>query len=237
VIAKHLRRIGLVLLCSLSVAGCATDRSVAMDPNIEVTDLATLPAPRTSAYYGVRPLETLEITVRQDESLNGTYVVNTDGEIDFPYVGRIQAAGLLPGELARRIEAALDPAYVIDPDVKVRSTLDRQPSISIGGQVATPGNVSVIAAPTLMRAINLAGGVTEYAALDDVLVFRQVGNERYIGVYNIGAIQRGNYADPTLYPDDIVMVGDSPAKRRLQAILQYLPLAVSTTILVDRVKN
>lgn len=236
-IAKHVRRIGLVLLCSLSVAGCATDRSLALDPNIEVTDLTTLPAPRTSDYFGVRPLETLEITVRQDDTLNGTYVVDTDGNVEFPYIGVVHAEGLLPGQLARKIESALDPAYVIDPDVTVRSTLDRQPSISIGGQVNTPGNLSVIAAPTLMRAINLAGGVTEYAKLDDVLVFREVDNARYIGVYNIGAIQRGNYADPTLYPDDIVMVGDSPAKRRLQAILQYLPLAVSTTILVDRVSN
>lgn len=234
-IVKQFRRIGLVLIMSLAAAGCASvDRSVAMAPNIEVTDLETLPAPRTSAYYGVRPLETLDISVRQDESLDGTYVVDTEGNVEFPYIGSVPAAGLLPGELADRIERALDPRFVIDPDVVVRSTFDRQPTVSIGGQIAKPGNLSVIAAPTLLRAINLAGGTTEYAALDDVLVFRQIGSDRYIGVYNIAAIQRGNYPDPALYPDDIVMVGDSPAKRRLQTILQILPLALTASVLVDR---
>lgn len=235
-ISKQIRRFALIVACSVGLAGCVTDRTVAADPNITVTDLETLPAPRTSAYFGIRPLETLEISVRQDETLDGTYIVDTEGNVEMPYVGIVPAAGLLPSQLADRIEQALDPRFVIDPDVVVRSTLDRQPSISIGGQVGQPGNVSVIAAPTLMRAINVAGGVTEFAALDDVLVFRQVGDQRYIGVYNIAAIQRGNYGDPALYPDDIVMVGDSPARRRLQSILQYLPLALSASILVDRVQ-
>ena len=231
------RGIGLILACSLLLAGCATDRTVGAAPGVTVTDLQSLPAPKTSAYYGLRPLETVEITVRQDESLNGVYVVDTDGNIEFPYLGQVRAAGLLPGQLANQLEAGLDPRYVINPDVTVRSSTDRQPSISIGGQIEKPGNLSVIEAPTLMRALNLAGGASEYAALDDVLVFRQIGPDRYIGVYNIGAIQRGNYPDPALYPDDIIMVGDSPAKRRLGTILQYLSLAVAATVLVDRVQN
>ena len=234
---RRFRHLGMAAVAaSIALSGCVTDKSVGLAPGIEVTDLTTLPTPRTEAYYGLRPLETLEITVRQDESLNGTYVVDTEGNIEFPYLGVISAVGLLPGQLANRIEAALDPLYVIDPDVTVRSTLERRASISIGGQVANSGSLSALEASTLLRAVNLAGGTTDYAQLDDVLVFRTVGSERYIGVYNIGAIQRGNYPDPALYPDDIVMVGDSAAKRRLERILGLIPLAFSSIILVDRIR-
>lgn len=234
---RHIGRIGLLAALSILVAGCAIDRSIGTASNIQVTDLESLPVPRTDAYYGLRPLETVEISVRQDPSLDGTYVVDTEGNIEFPYIGRVPAAGLLPGQLSSRIESALDPRFVIDPDVRVRSTSEVQAVISIGGQIAKPGNFSVLSAPTLMRAVNLAGGTTEYAKLSDVLVFRTVANERYIGVYNIGAIQRGNYPDPALYPDDIVMVGDSPERRRLERILGFVPLALSSVVLLDRVAN
>ena len=162
-IVKQFRRIGLVLIMSLAAAGCASvDRSVAMAPNIEVTDLETLPAPRTSAYYGVRPLETLDISVRQDESLDGTYVVDTEGNVEFPYIGSVPAAGLLPGELADRIERALDPRFVIDPDVVVRSTFDRQPTVSIGGQIGI--DVCPCVAPPPARAPHMPRAAAPPAA-------------------------------------------------------------------------
>ncbi|MBB3034372.1 polysaccharide biosynthesis/export family protein [Alteriqipengyuania lutimaris] len=208
-----------------------------MAPQIEVTDLETLPTPSTESYYGLRRLDILEISVRQDESLNGTYTIDTDGNLEFPYLGSVSAAGLLPGQLADRIEGALSPRFVLDPDVIVRSTVDRHPTLSIGGQVNKPGNFPVDSTTTLMRAINTAGGTTKYAQLDDVLVFREVGSEQYIGVYNIGAIQRGNYQDPALYPNDIVMVGDSPARRRLETILQLLPALATASVLIDRATN
>ncbi|MEL7690113.1 polysaccharide biosynthesis/export family protein [Citromicrobium bathyomarinum] len=229
----------LALLClsALALGGCATTREIAAAPGIEATDLQSLPAPKTGAYYGLRPLDSLQIAVRQDETLGGTYVVETDGYIDYPYLGRVYAAGLLPGELANRIAAGLNPRFVLNPDVTVRVSSERAPTISIGGQVATPGNVSVIQAPTLMRAVNMAGGTTEYAKLDDVLIFREVDGRKYIGVYNLSAIYRGNYEDPALYPDDIVMVGDSPARRRAESLLQLFSLAITPVILVDRLVN
>jgi polysaccharide export outer membrane protein len=51
----------------------------------------------------------------------------------------------------------------------------------------------------------------------------------------LAAIERGNYPDPRLYPNDIVMVGDSPGDRRLDNILQFAPLVTSAVILLDRV--
>jgi polysaccharide export outer membrane protein len=66
-----------------------------------------------------------------------------------------------------------------------------------------------------------------------VLILRTVDKQRYIGVYSIRAIERGNYPDPQLFPNDVVMVGDSVQRRRLEAILQILPpLLTSSAILI-----
>ena len=92
-------------------------------------------------------------------------------------------------------------------------------------------------ATTLVRSVNLAGGLSQLADSKDVLILRTVGGKRYIGVYNLAAIQRGNYTDPKVYSEDIIMVGDSAFRRSLQSIIQVLPLLTTSAILFDRAGN
>jgi polysaccharide export outer membrane protein len=49
-------------------------------------------------------------------------------------------------------------------------------------------------------------------------------------LYNLDAIRRGTYADPRLYADDVVIVGDSPARRLFRDILQAAPLIVTPIV-------
>ena len=98
-----------------------------------------------------------------------------------------------------------------------------------------PGEYPVLGRQSLLRVINQAGGLAEYAQLDDVLILRTVAGQRYIGAYNIQGIQRGNYEDPTVYPNDIIVVGDSPNRRRLDSILRFAPLLSTSAILIDRI--
>jgi len=84
--------------------------------------------------------------------------------------------------------------------------------------------------------VNNAGGLSDYAKSEEVLVSRTVQGQKYIGVYNLTAIERGNYPDPAIYPNDVITVGDSPSKRLLQSVLAFVPLLTTTAILVDRVR-
>ena len=102
-------------------------------------------------------------------------------------------------------------------------------------QVERPGAYPAIGKPTLLTVINQAEGLDQYAKLDDVLIMRTVDGQRYIGVYNVGDIQRGKYSDPRLYPGDGVMVGDSPGRRRLDDILPLITGITSAVILLDRI--
>ena len=216
------------------LAGCATDRTVASAPGIELTDLDSLPAPEGGYVTRVQPGDQLEITVLNSESLTGTYIVDDSGNLTFPLIGAVAVAGDSPTRVGQKIVERLSGRYIRDPNVTVLPTELSQPMVSIGGQVGKPGSYPARLSRTLVRAVNNAGGLAEYAKLDDVLIMRTIGTTTYIGVYNIAAIQRGNYPDPQVYAGDIITVGDSPGRRRLDNILQFVPLLTSSAIVIDR---
>lgn len=224
---------GLALAVILS--GCATDRTYGAAPGVEIAQLEELPAPRIENLYFVGPQEALKIEVVGAERLSGTYLTDGQGRISFPLLGLLELEGLAPNEAAELIAGSLRGKYLLDPQVRVIPNEIPPRTVSVGGQVNKPGEYPIPGRQSLLRVINQAGGLAEYADLDDVLVLRTVAGQRYIGAYNILAIQRGNYADPTLYPNDIVVVGDSPARRRLDVILRFAPLLSTAAILVDRV--
>ncbi|MEE4208226.1 MAG: polysaccharide biosynthesis/export family protein [Parvularcula sp.] len=225
----------LPLFLAVALSACATDRAFGEADSIEVTDLDTLPEPRGEIFYSIGPQETLEVVVVGSEDLSGKYLTDVDGNVLFPYLGMVETGSKSPQEAARLIANGLKGRIILDPQVRVIPEDFPEPSISIGGQVKRPGSYPALGRPTLLRLVNQAEGLAEYAKRDDVLILRSVEGQRYIGLYSLAAIERGNYPDPRLYPNDIVMVGDSPGDRRLDNILQFAPLVTSAVILLDRV--
>lgn len=224
-------------VCALTLTGCATDRVVGQATGVTVSTLSELPAPAQSQQYLVAPNDSLEITVSQVEMLTGTFLADSRGYISFPLIGDVYVEGKAPNQIAALIADRLRGNYIVDPQVRVRPMGTIQRSVSVGGEVAKPGTYPIATAHTLVRAINEAGGLDSYAKVDDVLLMRRVGEQSYIGVYNIEAIQRGNYPDPNVFHGDIITVGDSPGRRRLETILQFFPLISTSLLLLDRSVN
>ena len=83
---------------------------------------------------------------------------------------------------------------------------------------------------TLGRAIASAKGLSEFAKLDDVVILRTVNGQRMAGLYNMTAIRRGLYADPPVYPNDMIVVGDSPARRLFKDFVSVTPLLAAPLI-------
>jgi polysaccharide export outer membrane protein len=164
--------------------------------------------------------------------LSGTYLTDIDGQLAFPLIGSIPLDGKTPTEASAMIADRLRGRYLRDPQVRVIPEEFPVPTVSVGGQVRKPGSYPAIGKQTLLKVVNLAEGLTDFAKQDDVLVLRNVDGQRYIGVYNIQAIQRGNYPDPEVYANDIVIVGDSPERRRLNILLQVLPPIITTALIL-----
>lgn len=218
---------------SMMLAGCAsTDRTFGAAPGIEVADLTSLPAPATNDIYTIGPQERVDIAVVGAETLSGTFLTDANGNLQYPLLGLLPVAGMSPGEASRMIEDGLRGEYLRSPQVRIIPQELPKTSISIGGEIEQPGAYPANGKITLLRAINMAGGLGDYARHDDVLIMRTVDGQSYIGVYNIGAIQRGNYADPALYPDDIVMVGDSPERRRVDRLVAIGAPFLSTAAVI-----
>lgn len=231
-----LKNAGMLLALSLVLTACAsTPRTYGEASQIEVTDLETLPRSQSAGVYRIGQQEILDITVVGSELLSSKFITDEAGRIDFPLVGSVNLFGQSPSGASRIIADSLRGQYVLNPQVIVIPEDLAEVTFSVGGQVDKPGDYPIDENMTLLRAVALAGGQGEFAKLDEVLVFREVEGQRYIGVYNLEAIQQGNYPDPQLYAEDLVMIGDSASKRRLEAALQFVPVLSTAVILIDRI--
>ena len=204
---------------------------------VQVVQTAELPAPTlidTSARvraYQIGPQDVLIVDVLGVQDMaDREIVVDNAGRISIPLAGSVVAAGKTPEELAAQITAQLRANYMRDPQVSVNVKEAVSQVLTVDGQVLQPGLYPVLGDMTLTSAVASAKGMSEYAALDDVVVLRTVNGQRYAGIYNLAAIRRGNYPDPRVYANDTVIVGDSPARRRMEDILTILPALTSPLI-------
>ena len=90
----------------------------------------------------------------------------------------------------------------------------------------------VIGHMSLLRAVASAKGTSEFAKLDDVVILRTVEGKNYAALYNIKALRQGAYADPEIYANDVVVVGDSRARRLFRDLLTIVPLLSTPLVLL-----
>jgi polysaccharide biosynthesis/export protein len=157
--------------------------------------------------------------------------LDKSGRLGLPVAGVIAASGMTIAQLTEEIERRLRAAYFRDPQVAVQLLEAESAKITVDGQVLRPGLYPVIPEMTLMQAVASAQGTTETARLNEVVIFRTVEGKRYAALYDLRAIRRGNYPDPSVFADDIVLIGDSAARRLFRDFIQIIPL-LTTPIIV-----
>ena len=107
-----------------------------------------------------------------------TYLINSEGFIDLPTIGRLKVAGLTVKEVR---EAILVPVSkdIINPSVNVRLINFK---ISVMGEVMRPGTIQVVSERvTILEALAEAGDFTPYSNRRHVMVIREKNGVREIG--------------------------------------------------------
>ena len=189
-------------------------------PAPSLTDLQASERP-----YRVGPFDKLTIDVFGSAELSDKEVqVDASGRITFPLVGTVEVAGKTPGEVSVALQDLFRGRFIKNPQVSVNLKEIVSQTVTIGGEVKKPGVYPIVGKMTLMTAIASAEGWTDISSRGSVAVFRTVGGKDYAALYNVKAIQKGNYPDPEIYASDVVMVGDSQTRKIWKDFLAATPL-------------
>lgn len=231
--------VSLALTAALSLTACAGRAPLESTASLTVVKTeGGLPAPqRSDLIVGDRPsligpLDTITVEVFGLPDLSREIQVDASGRVAMPLVGTVDARGKTADELAQSIAGALAQRYVRNPQVTVNIKSSVSQVVTIDGSVIEPGLYPVTNQMTLMRAVASAKGLSEFAKLDDVVILRTVDGKRMAGLYNIGAIRRGYYQDPAIYANDVIIVGDSPARRLFKDFVSLAPLLAAPLVAI-----
>ncbi len=183
------------------LAGCAASRVATGGPG---DNAATAVA--AGPQYRIGAEDVLHIAVWENTQLTLDVVVRPDGKISFPLVQDVQAEGLTAVELADVLHQKL-LAYVKEPQVSVVVTQVNSPRVYVLGNVARPGPYPLRSDTSVLQALSLAGGFTQFASPRSIKLVRGLGAKqevRKINYYNlIDGKGEGNYL---LMPGDTIVV-------------------------------
>lgn len=235
----HINKLCAVMCLAALVTGCGRREPFRSTADLTVVrDMTALPPPvRTDLVAADRPaligpLDTIQVEVANVPESSREMQVDASGRIAMPLAGTVYAGGKTAEELARAIETALRAHYVRDPEVIVNIKSSVSQVATVNGQVGEPGLYPVTNQMTLMRVIASAKGLSEFAKADDVVILRTVNGKRMAGLYNFAAIERGMYADPLIYANDVIVVGDSPQRRLFRDLVSLSPLLAAPLITI-----
>ncbi len=127
--------------------------------------------------YTIGPGDMLDIvTWKEPDFSREEILVRIDGKITFPLLNDIQAAGRTPMQLKKDIEIRLRH-YIETPVVTVSVRVPGSQKIYILGEVVQTGEYNLTKNLTILQAFALAGGFTEWAAKNEIILFRKEGTK------------------------------------------------------------
>jgi polysaccharide export outer membrane protein len=181
-----------IVVTSLFLAACAHGGTKA-------------PAARDArqAGYLVTIDDILEVHVFKEPELSTTVPVRPDGRIAVPGVGEMVVEGKTPRQIAGEITQALSRT-VTSPVVSV-SIKERGGRVYVLGEVTRPGAYPLAGELTVLQALAIAGGLTEFADGDEITVLRRESGKQVKYRFDYGdAVGGGNPFQ--LAPGDTIVV-------------------------------
>lgn len=160
------------------------------------------------------------------------YLVNSEGNIQFPILGSIKAEGLTKNQLKDKISKQLiDNKLLLDPIVTIRYLNFR---VTVLGEVNHPTVVSVPNEKiSLLEALGLAGDMTIYAKRDNVLVIRETNDQKILKRINLNSDEIFTSPYYYLQSNDIVYVEPNHTKvNSTSTSMQWAPLVFSSLSLI-----
>lgn len=141
------------------------------------------------------------------------YLVDNNGEIDFPVIGKLKIGGLSRDEVIELLKEKLDPDYIKNPNVNIRIANYK---VSVMGDVGLPGSYTIPNERiTILEAIALAGDLNISAERKNILVQREEAGKKI--EYTVNLLSKEVFTSPVYYlqQNDVVYV--KPNYARIQS--------------------
>jgi polysaccharide biosynthesis/export protein len=177
----------------LLLSGCAHEQTVKVD--------------NSERPFRIGREDVLDIAVWRDADLSRVLPVRPDGYITMPMAGEVMAAGKTPTELADEIKAKLSP-FVQDPRITVIVREVNSSRVFVTGEVTHPGVYPLRGRVSLLQIIAQAGGFTDFADSDDIVVIRADDKTRHIPIRYSDMVKADaeGERDLILRPGDTIVV-------------------------------
>jgi len=154
--------------------------------------------------YRIGAEDLLQISVWKNEAMSRSVPVRPDGKISLPLLNDVQAAGLTALELREVLTKKLSE-YMPTPEVSVIVTDIRSFKVSVIGEVLKPGRYELKSCTTVLDALALASGFTQFASRSKIQGLRQEGTAMKRIPFNYNKIA-GEQENFYLRNGDVVLV-------------------------------
>jgi polysaccharide export outer membrane protein len=160
----------------------------------------------SSSQFALGVADVIRVNVWKNTDLSQTVTVGPDGFVSLPLLGDIHVAGMTANQLAQSLSSRLN-AYVVSAQVTVSVVEIRSRQVYVMGQVAKPGEYSLVAPITVLQLIAQAGGLNTFAKRKEIFVLRGMkGNVQRIKFNYVNAIRGDVHETIDLQPGDTVVV-------------------------------
>jgi polysaccharide export outer membrane protein len=146
------------------------------------------------ALYVVGPNDVLGITVYDQPQLSRTYMVQADGTLTFPLIGRVKVGGLSTPAIENELRERLAQGYLKNPQVGVVVDQYRSQQVFVIGEVKQPGGLQFTGSMTVIEALARVGSTTERAG-PEALIVRRAGGSGPLDAASLERAQQSNDSD------------------------------------------
>ena len=144
--------------------------------------------------YRIGAEDVVEVFVANEDEFSVTQTVRPDGKITGKMIGEIVASGKTAKELESEIQKKYRE-YLESPKVNVVVKEVNSPKFSVVGEVRKPDVYPIKQKTTVLGAIALAGGFTEFAKQDKVIVLRNGPSRQQTFKLDLKSMLKGKNQD------------------------------------------
>lgn len=245
------RSLFVLAACIYLLSSCTPSKNIRYFSNLSDAPVVKLPDFNKPQAF-IRPDDILEIKIAGAnpetsallnaystgaQSNGSNYLVDNNGDIEFPLIGKMRAAGLTKEQFRDLLKERV-LKYLKDPLINVRFVNFR---FTVLGEVKVPGTFVVLNEKvTILEAMGLAGDLTSYAKRNNVRIIRDSLGKREIGMIDFN--DKAIFTSPYYYlqRNDVIYIEPEKYKTkyedfsRVTSIIATLASLVAIAITVFR---